>query len=170
MAYRLALEIPDEVRAVAAIAASLPVEGEIDCRPSGKPVSVMIVNGTADPVNPYEGGEVVAPTGDHLGRVRSARWSAEYFARLARHDPAAIEVTTPFSRLDGGTGVEVTTWRDATEGAIALYTIHGGGHTIPGPRSHMPEFLGPSERRFNVLEHAVEFFLGRDVARSCGPG
>lgn len=88
MAYRLALEVPEEVPAVTAIGASLPVQEEIDCRPSGKPVSVMIVNGTADPVNPYEGGEVVAPTGSHLGQVRSSRRSGEYFARLVGHDPA----------------------------------------------------------------------------------
>ena len=77
MAYRLALEIPDEILGVAAIAASLPVEGELDCESSGRPVSVMIVNGTADPVNPYDGGEVMAPGGTVLGRVRSTRATAE---------------------------------------------------------------------------------------------
>ena len=168
MAYRLALEVPEEVPAVVAIAANLPVEEEIDCRPSGKPVSVMIVNGTADPVNPYGGGEVVAPAGAHLGRVRSARRSAAYFAELAGYDRAPTDTVTPLPELAGGTGVEVAAWRGSGDTEIALYTIHGGGHTIPGPRSHMPDLLGPTERRYNALEKAVTFFVAASQLARAG--
>ena len=58
MAYRLALELPDEITAVAAISAGLPAADNLDCRPRGAPISVLIMNGTADPLNPYEGGRM----------------------------------------------------------------------------------------------------------------
>jgi polyhydroxybutyrate depolymerase len=58
MALRLALEAPELVRGVAPVAASLPAERNMDCRPAGRPVSVLIMNGTADPMNPFGGGDV----------------------------------------------------------------------------------------------------------------
>src|SRR5580698_2557449 len=45
MAYRLALELPDEITAVAAISAGLPAADNLDCRPRGAPISVLIMNG-----------------------------------------------------------------------------------------------------------------------------
>ena len=58
MAYRLGLEAPELVAGIAAMAANLPVASNLDCMPSGEPVAAMVMNGTADPVNPYEGGLV----------------------------------------------------------------------------------------------------------------
>jgi polyhydroxybutyrate depolymerase len=54
MAYRLAFERPEEFAGIAAISSSLPVD--IGCTPKNVPIPVMIINGTADPVNPYRGG------------------------------------------------------------------------------------------------------------------
>lgn len=161
MAYRLALEIPELIPAVAVIAASLPVAEELDCRPTGRGVSVMIVNGTADPVNPYGGGDVVAPTGMRLGQVRPTLATAEYFARLAGNGATPSTSLTLAPRQDGGTWVEEMAWSAASSAEVALVTIHGGGHTIPGPRSRLPEFVGPTERRFSAVREAVSFLLRR---------
>jgi polyhydroxybutyrate depolymerase len=46
LAYRLALEYPDDFAGVAAISASVPVKENLDCGLLNKPVPVMIVNGT----------------------------------------------------------------------------------------------------------------------------
>jgi len=53
MAYRLGLEAPDLVAGIAAMAASLP--DPIACEPAGEAVAALVMNGTEDPVNPYEG-------------------------------------------------------------------------------------------------------------------
>jgi polyhydroxybutyrate depolymerase len=59
MAFRLALEAPARFRAVAAVAANVPVPANFKCNPTGQGTSsVMIMNGTKDPLNPYDGGEV----------------------------------------------------------------------------------------------------------------
>src|SRR5437879_851830 len=59
MAFRLALEAPSRFRAVAAVAANVPAPENFKCKPAGQGTSsVMIMNGTKDPLNPFDGGEV----------------------------------------------------------------------------------------------------------------
>jgi polyhydroxybutyrate depolymerase len=161
LVYRLALEVPGEVRAVAAFAASLPEERGIDCRPTGRPIPVMLVNGTHDRINPYAGGEVIAPGGESLGRVRSALETARYFARLAGHDETPVRATVVDPRSPDDTWVQETTWRGPGLAEVRFYTVHGGGHTLPGPRATFPAFLGSTERRFDAVDAAVRFFLWR---------
>ena len=59
MAFRLALEAPSRFRAVAAAGANVPVPENFKCTTAGQGTSsVIIMNGTKDPINPFEGGEV----------------------------------------------------------------------------------------------------------------
>lgn len=58
MAFRLALEAPTRFRAVAAVAANVPAPENFKCKPAEAGTSVMIMNGTKDPLNPFDGGEV----------------------------------------------------------------------------------------------------------------
>lgn len=160
MAYRLALEAPDAFPAVAVFAASLPVEEELGCTPAGRPVSVLAVAGTADLVNPYRGGDVIAPDGTFLGRVRPAEQSALYFARLA----GAPEQPTPTVLLSAPASVERLARRHG-DTEVSLVTVHGGGHAVPGPRSRLPALVGRTERRWNGVEEAVRFLLDRARVR-----
>ena len=83
MAYRLGLEAPDLVAGIAAMAASLPVPAGSDCRPSGKAVAALVMNGTDDPVNPYQGGTVEIFGNRSRGEVMSSLETAVYWAQLA---------------------------------------------------------------------------------------
>ena len=59
MAFRLALEAPSWFRAVATVSANVPTPENFKCKPAGQGTSsVMIMNGTMDPLNPFDGGEV----------------------------------------------------------------------------------------------------------------
>src|ERR1035437_6945788 len=58
MAIRLALEAPSRFRAVAAVSASVPTPENFRCTPAGRSASIMIMNGTEDPLVPFEGGKV----------------------------------------------------------------------------------------------------------------
>ena len=80
MAFRMALEAPDAVAGVAAFVASMPVTDNLDCSPRGEPVPVLIVNGTEDPINPYEGGLVEMLGDNSRGSVLSSLDSAAYWA------------------------------------------------------------------------------------------
>jgi polyhydroxybutyrate depolymerase len=165
LAYRLALELPGELQAIAAFGAGLPVEEELDCRESGAAIPVMVVNGTMDRINPYDGGDAVGPDGRFLGRVRSTPGTAKYFARLAGHggEPVREEVL-PAAEAQG-TAVRRTEWSRLGAPVVVLVTIVGGGHTIPGPGGPFPEFLGAVETRFRAMEEAVRFFDRLPVSR-----
>ncbi|MBA4056427.1 MAG: poly(3-hydroxybutyrate) depolymerase, partial [Marivirga sp.] len=56
MCYKIAMTMPGKFRAVTAIIANLPDTDNMDCMESKKAIPIMIVNGTADPLNRYEGG------------------------------------------------------------------------------------------------------------------
>jgi len=59
MALRLALEAPARYRAVAAISANVPSPENFKCKPAGQGTSsVMLMNGTEDPLVPFDGGNV----------------------------------------------------------------------------------------------------------------
>ena len=155
LALRLALEAPDDFSAVAAIAASLPNEEEMDCAPAGRPVSVMIVNGTADPVSPFEGGEVRTEASGGLGLVRSSFEAARYFADLIE---ASSEPALTLASSSEGSRVEIARWSGGEGHEVVLVTVHEGGHTIPGSPADFPPELGAVDRGFDALAAAIEFF------------
>lgn len=164
MAYRLALEAPDLVRGVAAIAANLPTQRNLSCAPSGTAVPVMIVNGTADPINPFAGGEVtlVGPFGSR-GTVRSAKATAQYWVQLAGYSAEPFFHRYPDNDPDDGSVADRRVWAAAGRPEVALVTVDGGGHTIPGPGLAFPYFLGSVNRDFPAIEEIWRFFA-REIA------
>jgi polyhydroxybutyrate depolymerase len=58
MCYKLAKEKPLWFRGIAAVSANLPMDENNDCYDLHLPISVLVMNGTGDPINPYGGGEV----------------------------------------------------------------------------------------------------------------
>jgi polyhydroxybutyrate depolymerase len=82
LAYRLALELPDRITAIGVVGANLPTDENCACEETGRPIPVIIINGTRDPINPYDGGSVTLFGFANRGAVRSARQSAEYFVHL----------------------------------------------------------------------------------------
>jgi polyhydroxybutyrate depolymerase len=155
LALRLALEAPDDFAAFVAIAASLPVDAELDCEPTGRPASVMIVNGTADPISPFEGGEIRTADSGRIGAVRSSMDSALYFAGLIGA-PGVPDVTIASSTA--GSRVEIARWTGNDGHEVSIIVIHDGGHTIPGSPAPFPAEVGPIDRGFDSIAAAIEFF------------
>ncbi|HEX2190210.1 MAG TPA: PHB depolymerase family esterase [Longimicrobiaceae bacterium] len=162
LAYRLALETPDLVRAVAAVGANLPAPENLDCTPAPGVTSVLVLNGTADPINPYGGGKVTLFGFGDRGRVLSSRETARYFAR--RNGIAASPVTEAVAQSEDSapTSAERTLWRSATGSEVLLYTIHGGGHTIPQPHARFPRLLGRTHRALDGPAEIWSFFARQD--------
>jgi polyhydroxybutyrate depolymerase len=142
MAIRLALEAPSHFRAVAAVAANVPVPENFRCAPSARSASIMIMNGTQDPLMPFNGGEVsLLGLFYKNGKVRSTRESGQYFANLNRIGGAPAVAT-----VDVGDGVRVEhlLWQSDRNVEVEVVAIHGGGHGIPQPYRRHPRLLGPS--------------------------
>ena len=56
LAQKLACEAPDDIAAIATVAASLPIQFSSRCQ-TKKPIPLLMVNGTADAIVPWQGGE-----------------------------------------------------------------------------------------------------------------
>ncbi len=130
MSYKLALTLPDKFKAVTAVVANLPDSVNMDCSASGKPVSVMIVNGTADGINPYNGGEVVIPN-VKLGTVRSTEQTFHYFASLAGYSgEPRKEILTDTIPSDG---ISINRFSFSSKGnnEVVLLEVVNGAHKAP---------------------------------------
>jgi polyhydroxybutyrate depolymerase len=171
MALRLALEAPDLVRAVAPVAASLPAEHNLDCRPAGRPVSVLIMNGTADPMNPFEGGDVALyGVLGNRGAVLSSADSIDYFRDLAGYTgPPAVNALPDREPGDGST-VEVRRWDAPGRKPVALYAVLNGGHNAPHPALELPRLLGPTNHDISAAEEIWRFFRESPSAAGTRPG
>ena len=161
--YRLALEASDLIRAVAVVAANLPTEENFACTPAGGAVPVLILNGTEDPINPFEGGRVTLFGFGDRGSVRSAHESAAYFARRNGIAGAPVVERIP-QEGSAPTSAERATWRSATGAEVVLYTIHGGGHTLPQPRARASRILGRTHRELDGPAEIWRFFARRGSA------
>lgn len=159
MAIRLALEAPDFVTAVAPIVASLPSGDNLDCEPTGEPVAVVLVNGSEDPMNPFEGG-TVALYGllGNRGTVHSTQASIEYFAANAGHEGEAEIEPLPDLRQDDGSVVVRHRWEEPGRPEVTLYAVMGGGHTVPHPRMRFPRLIGRTNADVNAAEEIWAFF------------
>ena len=162
MSIRLALEAPSRFRAVAAVAANVPTPENFKCTPAGQGTSVMIMNGTDDPLVPFAGGEVnLLGLFYKGGNVRSSRESGQYFAD--RNQLTGTPDTKSTAVADG-VSVEQVLWHKAaknmaanstaanntdandsgTRAEVELVAIHGGGHGLPQAYWRRPRLLGPS--------------------------
>ena len=159
MALRLALEAPDLVRAVAPVAASLPAERNMDCKPAGRPVSVLIMNGSADPMNPFAGGDVALYGWlGNRGAVLSSADSIDYFRDIAGYVSEPEVAVLPDRDAGDGSTVEVTRWRAPGRKSVALYAIRNGGHNAPHPELQIPRLLGRTNHDIHAAHEIWRFF------------
>jgi len=158
MAYRLGFETPDLIAGLAAVAANIPVEVNLDCDRTGRPVAALIMNGTADPVNPYAGGLVEILGDTSRGEVLSSAATARYWAGLAGYENEGQHRVWPQQAPDDGTSVESTSWSEQGRVPVKLISILGGGHTVPNPVFSLPKILGATSHQLDSAEVIWSFF------------
>ncbi|MGJ5020640.1 alpha/beta hydrolase family esterase [Bradyrhizobium oligotrophicum] len=158
MSFTLACKAPELFAGIGTVIANMP-EGIEPC--AARPLPVVMINGTADPMVPYRGGEVGLRGG--RGRVWSADRTAEFFAR--RDGCGARQaVALPHRDLASDTSVTQLSWRDCQViGGVSLYRVEGGGHALPGRRPLAPRLLGPSNFDIDAAEVILRAF---DLART----
>lgn len=169
MAYRLGLEMPQRFAALAAAAANLPIDANLDCKRSGRAVSMAILNGTEDPINPYEGGLVTINGDSSRGTVRSAAETVQYWAGLA---DATLSEAGRLPETDGNpaTWIERKIYRGRDDIEVRLYTLHGSGHVWPtktGPL--MTKILQPLGGPAGDVEATNELWEFFDAHRAALP-
>jgi len=128
LAYRLGLEHPEDFAGIAAISASVPVKESLDCGKVDKPIPAMVINGTADPINPYRGG-MVNLGGAKLGNVLSSEDTAKYWAGLLGVSSAPQTANLP--HVGGTTSVSSMIWAKEGKPVVVHYSVKNGGHAMP---------------------------------------
>ena len=124
-----------------------------------QPVSVLIINGTEDPLVPFEGGRVT-----FMGRGRGSIIStAETVQRWVAHNGCRSKPSTgamPDKDPEDGTRSTVETYAGGRNGTeVVVFTIEGGGHAWPGGRQYLPvKTIGRVCRDFDATTTIWEFF------------
>lgn len=157
MALRLALETPQMVKGIVAVAANLPASDNMGCKVASSPSRfIVFVEGTQDPINPYGGGPVTLFGFGNRGNVLSAEASAGWFASVLGLPAARIRPLEQTSRISAHQQDWVS-----SNGHVRLVTIEGGGHTIPQASYRFPRILGSTFHSDAVLESAWQLLSGR---------
>lgn len=131
MAYKLALTMPERFRAITAFIANLPDTNNFDCAEKRIPRPVLIINGTADEINPYQGGEVKLGPKVSLGFVRSTDRTLHYWSSLAGYKGTPKMESVPDRDPKDGKTVEKYTYKSKRKPEITLYKVNGGKHDYP---------------------------------------
>lgn len=112
------------------------------------PTPVLAFHGTADPVNPFDGGG--PPYWGYGVRVALARWAE---VNRCRAEPVETEVAP---------GVSVVSHPVGADGAdTVLYVLDGVGHTWPGSRAQVPAELGRTTADLEANTVMWRFFRNR---------
>lgn len=133
MALRMLCEASDLFAGAGTTIANMPARTGASCQ-IAHPVPVVMVNGTADLLVPYNGGWV-GPFG-----IGGNVWGTEKTATfLARANGCATVARTQ----SAGGGITKTAWRDciAPGKDVTLYRVNGGGHQIYGRRGAIASMM-----------------------------
>jgi polyhydroxybutyrate depolymerase len=156
MAYRVACERPDRFAGIAAVAGNLPAR--LSCSP-GRPIPVLVMNGTDDRLMPWNGGEVrFGP--QRLGEVLSAEDTVARWVALNGCDRAPATDPIPDRAPRDGTRVTRQTYsRCSADTEVELYRVEGGGHTWPGgPQQTAQRIVGRTSRDIDATDVIWNFF------------
>ncbi len=158
MSLRLACELSGKIRGIAAVTASMPANPRSECSPE-RPVPVLIINGTADPLVPYDGGPVRV-LGMERGRALSTADTVRFW--LKRNGCGDKEVTARFPDTNPGDESTVVKHMYQSSGGgpcVGLYSVEGGGHTWPGGWQYLGKrIIGPTNRDINACDEIWDFF------------
>jgi polyhydroxybutyrate depolymerase len=130
MAYKLGMTMPGKIKAIAAVVANLPDSASCDCTASGKALPVLIINGTADGVNPYNGGEMFV-NNSSFGVVRSSEGSFQYWANLAGYKGEPEIQLLPDNDPNDQKRIEAYTYQQKKHPTVQLLKVIGGKHDYP---------------------------------------
>ncbi len=126
MVYKLAMTMPEKFKAITAIVANLPEANNMDCIEKKMPIAVMIINGTNDTTNPYNGGI----SAKNKGLVISTEDTFQYWATVNSYKGVPTKEKLPDLEADGKT-IEKYTFKQKGKPEVALLKVINGEHNNP---------------------------------------
>jgi polyhydroxybutyrate depolymerase len=154
MASRLACELNNRIAAVAIVGASMA--NNVDYKPN-KPIPIMYIQGTKDPLVPFDGG---ALKNGAAGEAYSHAAVLKLWAGVDNCTDKPILTNIADDTLDGTT-ITREEYTNSSNIKVIGYTITNGGHTWPGGSQYLPKFLiGTVSHNMNACDVIWGFFKG----------
>jgi polyhydroxybutyrate depolymerase len=160
----LSYKLSGKFLAVAPVCATIPEKIYKQFYPSF-PVSILLINGTKDPLVPYFGGEVGNSLAGSRGRCMSTDSTIKRYLKINRiSSKATIKEFADVYKEDGCKAVRYAYTSADNTSQVILVKVIQGGHTLPGGSQYLPKFvIGRVCRDFMGNEIIWEFF------RQCKP-
>lgn len=152
MSNYLAVKLNSKLAAVAPVVGGIgePFHREFKLE---TPVSALIIQGTDDPLVPYDGGEVAGGRGTFISTDQALRlW---VWATGCRQEPTTDELADRDSR-DGCTVKRMR--YSGGKADVEFLKIEGGGHTWPGGPQYLPKLVVGTVCRDFDAAYIWEFF------------
>jgi polyhydroxybutyrate depolymerase len=155
MTFRMLCEASELFAGAATIIANMPAGIGERCQVR-KPQPLVMFNGTADPLVPYEGGPV--GFAGQRGLVWRAERTADFMARV--NGCAAMQARPlPVETSNEIVQVARLAWAPCRAGGpVTLYRLENGGHQVPGRPEVLPRLLGLGSLQINAAEEAIRTF------------
>ena len=126
-----------------------------------KPVPVLIMNGTADPIINYNGGYGKLNVGERIGPGYDMLPTEELVSKLKELNGCdSTVVVTNIPDTDPGDGCTAIKYSYKCNSApVVFIKIIGGGHTLAGSKQYMPKFIiGNTCVDFSAADEIFNFF------------
>ncbi len=151
---RLACELTGQFAAVASVAATMPDTLVPVCKPS-RPISVMFMHGTKDPLVHIDGGAILRDRGRNVSLAEASSFWRKWDQTSSKPDTQDIP-----DQSHDGTTVRRDTYGGGKQGTeVVVYTIAGGGHTWPGGAQYLPAmFVGKASKNLDATAAIWKFF------------
>jgi polyhydroxybutyrate depolymerase len=162
MTMKVGCSLTDRVAAIGTVGAAMPKN--MVCLPS-RPLPVVMINGTSDPVVKYDGG--VGKNG-HVPTV-SVEDTAKQWVKMNRCSEKPAKSKLPEKK--GGMETKADLYGSCADNVqVALYSVKGGGNTWPGGEQYEPEdTIGKTSQDFNANEEIWSFLVTRKLPEQAQP-
>jgi len=171
MVFRLLHEAPELLAGAVVIAATMPDRAGFlgpFSETSERSLPLALIGGTADRIVPFEGGRMAWWARAMFrvgGTALSAPATAGYFARrngITTAPSVSLLPERPGGRR--GTRMQATEYRSEGRAPVTLYSVLGGGHTVPGTVP-APAMLGRTGADLGIDEIVDEMIRALSKAR-----
>ncbi len=152
-----ALRLPGKINSIASVAASLPAIVQ-STQHGQKPVSLMYILGTEDPIVPFGGGPI--RDGGGYSMALPASQSVQYWVKLNRCSGNYLEHDFPKLDHNDPTQVRLCAYGGGENGnEVVIVGVQGGGHAWPRNSGFEKKFKGRTSHDFDASDLICQFFL-----------
>jgi polyhydroxybutyrate depolymerase len=152
MALRMVCEAAELLAGAGTVIASMPASTGAECRPA-RPVPIVMFNGTADRLIPYDGGGV-GPL-NLGGLVWAAEETAAFLAHANGCDPRPMSGDASMELISA---TRITWSGCRREADVTLYRVNGGRHSVPGRRRILTALFGKRRDELSAAETIMAAF------------